>query len=651
MIWMKTASRSKSGAALMACVLAGLLAPTIAIAQERRDETRRPLLVEGKKTLFQRVLTRPGAKIFDSPSANGALRQDNLPPFSVFYVFARKGDFVEIGPSASAAPTGFIAAEKVIDWKQTIVAAFNNPAGRERSLLFRNQQVLDDLIRDPEIIQKVATLRKEAASGRNPSGSPVLSIEPENHISIDDHFYILPILEHAERRLVNRLNGKVLRVAAVRKDPAPAASAPPEKFKIGVNFVIDTTLTMTPYIARVKTSVEKIQSELARANLGDRMRFGLVGFRQSLTISPRTEYHTRVFLPLDEKATAATFLESIRTMNVTKLPTPGWREDSLGGVYEGVRNADWSKFGARYIILVSDAGPRMPIEKNTLTNMKPRELNGYAAEQRVAIYAMHLRTPEGASDQPIAEAAYKELTSWSNTAPLYFGIENGAEAQFGSSVDKLVSLLVKQIQEIDGNSTSASSAPSNDALEQAVRQVGLAMQLAYLGERQANAAPDVFEAWVVDRDITEPRKSALDIRVFLTKTQLANLRDVTQAIIEKGENSIQSIDPTSFFQQLRSAVATMSRDPSRIMNAEFNDLGDAMGEFLQDLPYQSEVMRITEQRWLQMSGAEQRELIDRMKSKLALYEQVHNTPSKWVALAPGLPDGERVSAIPLSFMP
>jgi hypothetical protein len=293
----------------------------------------------------------------------------------------------------------------------------------------------------------------------------------------------------------------------------------------------------------------------------------------------------------------------------------------------------------------------MPIEKNTLTNMKPRELNGYAAEQRVAIYAMHLRTPEGASDQPIAEAAYKELTSWSNTAPLYFGIENGAEAQFGSSVDKLVSLLVKQIQEIDGNSTSASSAPSNDALEQAVRQVGLAMQLAYLGERQANAAPDVFEAWVVDRDITEPRKSALDIRVFLTKTQLANLRDVTQAIIEKGENSIQSIDPTSFFQQLRSAVATMSRDPSRIMNAEFNDLGDAMGEFLQDLPYQSEVMRITEQRWLQMSGAEQRELIDRMKSKLALYEQVHNTPSKWVALAPGLPDGERVSAIPLSFMP
>jgi hypothetical protein len=72
---------------------------------------------------------------------------------------------------------------------------------------------------------------------------------------------------------------------------------------------------------------------------------------------------------------------------------------------------------------------------------------------------------------------------------------------------------------------------------------------------------------------------------------------------------------------------------------------------LQDLPYQSEVIRINDQKWMQMSGAEQRELIDRLKSKLALYEQIHNTPLKWIALGPGTPDGEKVSAIPLNFMP
>ena len=620
------------------------------LANAQDTTQRRPLLIEGKKTLYQRVLTRPGAKLLDGASASAGVRQGDIKPFSVYYVFARRGDYLEIGPSSSGAPVGFIEAQKVIDWKQTIVAAFNNPAGRERSLLFRNQQVLDDLLRDPDVVQKVSQLRADAIANRNSANSPVLSIEPENFISIDDNFYILPILEHGERRLVNRLSGKALRVAAVRKD-TPPPPAPQNKFMVGINFVIDTTMTMGPYIARVKSSVEKIQSELARANLADRMRFGLVGFRQSLTISPKTEYHTKVFVPLDDKATAANFLEKIKTMDVAKSPTPGWREDSLGGVYEGVRSAKWDQFGGRYVILVSDAGPRMPDEKNTLTNMKPRELNGFAVEQRVAIFSMHLRTAEGIKDRPSAEAAYKELAAWNNAPALYFGVENGAEAQFGTNVDKLVSLLVQQIEQMDRGSTNSPLPASSDPLEQAARQVGLAMQLAYLGERQGNVAPDVFESWVVDKDIAEPRKSALDIRVFLTKTQLANLRDVTQAIIEKGENSIQSIDPSSFFQQLRSAVAAMSRDPSRMMSAEVNDLGDALGEFLQDLPYQSEVMRISEQRWLQMSGAEQRELIDRMKSKLALYEQIHNTPAKWIALAPGLPDGERVSAIPLNFMP
>ena len=649
MFRMKPSARRQHAPLIATAVIAGLLFPLAVMAQSGIGAQRRPLLIEGKKTLFQRVLTRPGAKLLEGPTATAPVRQDNLKPFTVLYVFARKGDFVEVGPSANGAPTGFIATQKVIDWKQTIVAAFNNPAGRDRSLLFRNQQVLDELLRDPDIVPKVTQLRADAASRRLAAGSPVLSIEPENYISIDDNFYILPILEHAERRLPKRLSGKILRVAAVRKDEPPTQN--PNRFMIGVDFVIDTTMTMGPYIARVKSSVEKIQADLASANLGDRMRFGLVGFRQSLAISPKTEYHTKVFLPLDERSTAAAFLDKIKTMDVARSPTPGWREDSLGGAYEALRSTKWDQFGGRYVIMVTDAGPRMPDEKYTLTNMKPRELNGFAAEKRVAIFALHLRTPEGLPDRDSAESAYRELSSWNNAPALYFGVENGAAAQFGSSIDKLVSLMVQQIQQIDRGGAPTPAPATSDPLEQAARQVGLAMQLAYLGERQGNTAPDVFESWIVDRDITEPRKSAIDVRVFLTKTQLANLRDVTQAIIEKGENSIQSIDPSSFFAQLRSAVATMSRDPSRVMSTEFNDLGDVLGEFLQDLPYQSEVMRISEQRWLQMSGAEQRELIDRMKSKLSLYEQIHNTPSKWIALASGIPDGERVSAIPLNFMP
>ncbi|WP_285220569.1 hypothetical protein, partial [Pseudomonas aeruginosa] len=46
------------------------------------------LLMPGKKTLFQRVLTKPGAAI--SAEAGGPPRAGAVPAFSVLYVYARK---------------------------------------------------------------------------------------------------------------------------------------------------------------------------------------------------------------------------------------------------------------------------------------------------------------------------------------------------------------------------------------------------------------------------------------------------------------------------------------------------------------------------------------------------------------------------------
>jgi serine/threonine-protein kinase PpkA len=642
-------------AAAMVLPAAAQTAPRSASAPQAQAAMRKPLLVEGKRSLFQRVLTRPGARLLAQPAAGAAVRQGDVKPFSVFYVYGRQGDFLEVGASLAGGPVGFLPADRAIDWKQTIVAAFNNPAGRERSLLFRDQEAIDGVIRDPAAAERLAALRAEAAAGRVGGTGPVLSIEPETHINIDDNFYILPIMEHADRRLPGRLNGKILRVAAVRRNEAPARAPqanPMRDFKIGLNFVIDTTITMGPYIARTQEAVERIQAEIARSDIADRVRFGLTGFRQSLAIAPRVGYHTRIALPLDASSTSQAFLARIKGMDVAQFPTPGWREDSLGGVFDAIKSARWEQFGGRFVVLVTDAGPRLAREGHTRTRLDPRELNGLAQEQNIAVFTLHLRTPQGAEDNAAAEGHYRQLSAFGGGASLYFGVDGGRVDEFGRTVDELTAALLQQMRGAVGGAAAAPAAGQPQTpLQQAVQLVGLAMQLSYLGDRQGAAAPDVFEAWVSDRDIANPRKAALDVRVFLTKQQLANLRDVTQAIIEKGEASIQSIDPASFFQQLRTAVAAMSRDPSRLMSAEFGDLGDALGEFLQDLPYQSDVMRITEQRWLQMSGAEQREMIDRLKSKLGLYEQIHNTPGKWTALADGVPDGERVSAVPLAFMP
>ena len=73
------------------------------------------------------------------------------------------------------------------------------------------------------------------------------------------------------------------------------------------------------------------------------------------------------------------------------------------------------------------------------------------------------------------------------------------------------------------------------------------------------------------------------------------------------------------FGQLRDAMALMARAPDRVVDAEFETLGGAVGEYLEDLPYRSEII-----------GLE---------------------PALWTALYEGAAPGEQVFRIPLSRLP
>ena len=69
--------------------------------------------------------------------------------FDLFYVFDRRAaggaEWLQVGASRAGPPAGWMPAERCIPWKQTIVVAFSNRAGRERSLLFRDAQAIERL--------------------------------------------------------------------------------------------------------------------------------------------------------------------------------------------------------------------------------------------------------------------------------------------------------------------------------------------------------------------------------------------------------------------------------------------------------------------------------------------------------------------------
>ena len=93
-----------------------LALPLLAIAPgaEGQQQQRRPLPVEGRQTLFQRVILRPGAILSERPEAGAPSRP--APGFSVFYVYARQGAgegaWLEVGGAQDGRTDGWVPAAK-----------------------------------------------------------------------------------------------------------------------------------------------------------------------------------------------------------------------------------------------------------------------------------------------------------------------------------------------------------------------------------------------------------------------------------------------------------------------------------------------------------------------------------------------------------
>ncbi len=344
-------------------------------------------------------------------------------------------------------------------------------------------------------------------------------------------------------------------------------------------------------------------------------------------------------------------IKDLAEVKEATISSKGFDEDSMAGVDAAIKQVDWQKFDGRYIVLITDAGPRARDDPNASVRLGPAEVNAAATDKGVAIYTLHLKTPAGAFDHDSAEQAYRALSKFDGKT-LYHGVENGDRAAFEREVNTLAQELTKQLEDTAAGRLSALAADTGDPVADQARLVGLAMQLAYLGRVEGTQAPSVFEAWMSEIAFEDPRRKVPEIRLMLSKNQLATMRDVLKALVDKFEGNLAvRMDAGKLFQQLREAMAVMAREPDRVVDVDFQSLGSAVGEYLEDLPYQSEIMGLDQNAWAQLGGGRQREIIDGIKSKLVYYEQVHNDPALWTALYQGAAPGEQVFAIPLSRLP
>jgi serine/threonine-protein kinase PpkA len=193
-----------------------------------------------------------------------------------------------------------------------------------------------------------------------------------------------------------------------------------------------------------------------------------------------------------------------------------------------------------------------------------------------------------------------------------------------------------------------------DVVKEAIRKaviLGYAMQLDYLGSRGGVRAPKVITAWVSDMDLARPDTPTFKVSVLLTKNQLSDLSHRLQVILDQAQRTKRT-GTKDFFQSILAAAVRTSRDPlqfSRRPNQKLGKLG-VLAEFLDDLPYRSNIMLLTEEDWYRLSVGEQQAIVNGLKSKIKRYKHIHDDVANWETFGATEP-GDTVYRVPLSLMP
>ena len=629
----------------------------------------KPLLIPGKRSLFQQVITHPGANLYESAGLSAPVLEARIKPFTVFYVYERTTiddiEWLKVGLSSNCDLSGWVKEDKISEWRQALTLVLTEREGRQPVIFFKDLESLDSVAGSAspsEQALKLAAQFKAIQSGNSspPGDFPVLAMEPSEEAVSRDRFYLMPIFQTVE--LFEGV--KFLELASI--DPGSWQLPDESDLKTSIVFVIDTTISMKPYIDRTREAVRKIYDAIQEAGLADKVAFGLVAFRSSTEKTPDLGYVSTVLSDLRDGRQRIKFENALAGAEEAKVSSHSFNEDAFAGLKTALDKLNWAPYQSRIMLLITDAGPIRNDDPYSTTGMNEAEIADMAAAKGVRTFVLHLRTPlaERLNNINYAEAQYRALTGQSDSAigDLYLPIDasdtqTGVQT-FGRVVEGVAAQMVRLVEAVatgerlqmpDRASPGAGGVVAEAERKAAI--LGYAMQLEFLGRRGKIQAPQVVTSWVSDMDLVRPDTPSFRVTVLLSKNQLSDLYQRLRVILSQAQRTKRT-GARDFFQGILSAAAQISRDPTQFSLKPNQNLGQLglLGEFLDDLPYRSSIMRLTEEDWYRMSVGEQQALVDDLKSKLRRYQQYNDDVSNWISFGSTDP-GDSVYRVPLSMMP
>ena len=636
-------------------------------------QARTPLVQDGKKSVYQRVVTHPAARLYAGPEANAAVLRDPVKTFTAMYIYGRQGERLEVG-AGSAQADGWMDAKDVTEWPQAITMVFTDRTGRAPVLFFKDHKALQATCQAKSVKDTVhgyaAAMKK---GGALPADFPVLASEPQDSAVAEKNFYLLPVLG-----IDSQYEGlKLLEVASInpgisapeqgKPQAAPAAGA---DLRTGFAFVIDTTISMKPYIDQTLKLIRAIYDDLEKNPHGDKMAFAVVAFRSDMKSTPGIGYTSTVICDFTTVKDRAKLESALAKVEEATVSSHDFNEDSFAGVKEAADSLSWKNYGSRVMLLISDAGPLAAGDPTSATGMTPEALADYLRTHKIYLTALHVKSPSGQKNHKYAMQNYMALTMQSDNQASYIPLDASTAAKGAAAFDRTGKVLARSYAAmltataegklLESPTPQVQGAKKPSPEEEALRiaaSTGYAMQLQFLGNAKGSTAPQVVKAWIADADLEKLESTpgapvlAAEPAVLLTKGQLSNLYRQLKVLLRGSEEAFLN-GQDDLFAQLRSAAAQMSRDPNQFALHPDRNLAEngLLDEVLDGLPYKSRISGLTRKDWEGMSTGDRQVFINRLKSLIARYEEYDKDATHWESFGSRNPE-DWVYRVPLSMLP
>ena len=648
--------------------------------------------IETETKLPLRVLPRPFSHLYSQTEAiKDNIAQANIAAFHPWYVFQRQAidlsdpaapkGWYQVGKSKDKA-TGWLRAADAFEWRQALLVSYTHPGdpgeGRRPALMFSDVKSLENLIESEDMSEAASVDYDLLDEGKTPDG--VISMEPKRFVDISKDFYLLPILNFKKLE-IDGDDVRLLQLAAAVPGARGADTLEDEdysgqartgrdsgnaelvdKMKVDMVFVIDTTRSMQPYIDLTRDAMRGMVQGLGK-KLNDRIRFGLVGYRDALSVAPKIEYTTKNFTPeLVDGAELAKLLDS--KAKATSVGSHDYQEEAFAGIEEAL-SSSWREDAMKFIVLIGDASSHIKGHMQNTTGKGADELLRDVDGKQIHIIALHLKDPRAEKDFALAETQFKTLSTvrGSEGDSAYLSVNAFKKDEFSLAVDSITSRIGGSIEqaiakankgqkillgEVEPSAEELANADDvGNAAKAAFDKAWSAALIEYLG--QGARPPKDIVAWVMDRDLVDPTLRTLDVRLLINRTQLSSL---VQALDRVVQALIQTeISQKQFFQALQSVAGQAMKRPEDLAQAQkLVDTG-LLPAFVNSLPYKSSILSLTDERFANMSVDSRTELQWTLLAKLKQYREINEQVDQWHRLNETDSDSDMVYPLNIDYLP